>query len=313
MTVPPPARGGRQQELDAEAANALDGRGVKIDVFPAQSEELALKRRHGHKIDNLRQDDARLLRSAEEYERIVIWMEHDSYDQLVLARLLAHYANARRPRVLELIAVNAFPGGARFIGIGQLPAEGLRMLWPMRRPITPTQLALGDQVWTAVASPDPRPLAALARNGTPALPIMAPALHRHLRELPSTENGLSLTEHLILQVLAELGPLRLGRVLGELTHGREPLPFMGDWGTFRRIEAMLAASEPVLTRVPAPEGEPYFHHEAGITDLGRRVLRGERDWLSLRSPMRWVGGVQIVPGGPAWRWDESRRQAVGPH
>jgi hypothetical protein len=174
------------------------------------------------------------------------------------------------------------------------------------------QLALGDQVWHAVASPDPRQLAALARNGTPALPIMAPALHRHLRELPSLENGLSLTEHLVLQVLDEMSPQRMGRVLGMLTYGVEPLPFMGDWGTFRRIEAMLAASEGVLTRVPAATGEPYSRQEVAITDLGRTVLRGGRDWLSLQSPSRWVGGVHIIPGQPAWRWDESRRQVIGP-
>jgi hypothetical protein len=261
-------------------------------------------------LHGLEQDDERLRHSADEYERVVMWMEHDSYDQLVLARLLAHYANAPRPRVLELIAVHEFPGGERFIGIGQLPSEALRMLWPMRRTVTPAQLALGEQVWNAIASPDPRQLAALARNGTPALPIMAPALHRHLRELPSVENGLSLTEHLILQVLDEMGSQRMGRILGMLTYGREPLPFMGDWGTFRRIEAMLAASEPVLTRVPAREGEPYFRQEVSLTDLGRAVLRGERDWLSLRSPPRWVGGVQVVPMQEAWRWDESLREAL---
>jgi uncharacterized protein DUF1835 len=258
-------------------------------------------------LRSLQEDDNRLQRSADDYERVVIWKEHDSYDQLVLARLLSHYLHFKRPAVLELIAVNSYPGVERFIGIGQLPAEALRKLWPTRQPVTPAQLALGDLVWNAVASSDPRPLTALALNGTPALPIMAPALQRHLRELPSLENGLNLTEQLVLQLLDEMGTLKLGRILGMLTYGREPLPFMGDWGTFKRIEAMLAASEAVLTRVAAPEGEKYFQQEVSITDLGREVLRGERDWLSLQSPPRWVGGVHIVPGTPGWRWDQGLR------
>ena len=47
-----------------------------------------------------------------------------------------------------------------------------------------------------------------------------------------------------------------------------------------------------------------------LTDLGRAVLRGEVDFLSLKPPSRWVGGVEIAPGRPDWRWDEKRRDAV---
>src|SRR5262249_40869976 len=72
-------------------------------------------------LDGLRHLEQQLHASADDYERVVIWMEHDSYDQLVLARLLAHYATAKRPSTLELIAVDEFPGGQRFLGIGQLP------------------------------------------------------------------------------------------------------------------------------------------------------------------------------------------------
>ena len=224
--------------------------------------------------------------------------------------MLAHYANAKRPHVLELIAVNEYPGGERFIGIGQLPAEAIRLLWSSRKPVTPAQLALGDQVWTALTSDDPRSLAALAQSGTPALPIMAPALHRHLRELPSVENGLGLTEHLSLQILADGGGmLMLSRLFLTLQRHVEPLPFITDLGFLHIIEDILKVSEPVLTRVPAPPGERNFHQQLTITDLGRAVLRGERDWHSLRPPERWVGGVHVRPGEPGWRWDEACYEA----
>jgi hypothetical protein len=77
--------------------------------------------------------------------------------------------------VLELIALNEFPGAERFTGMGQLPSEALRMFWSHRRPLTPDQLALGSDAWNAFSSDDPRHLAAIFRTGTPALPIMAPA------------------------------------------------------------------------------------------------------------------------------------------
>jgi len=64
----------------------------------------------------------------EAYERIVFWFEHDSYDQLILARLLAHFASHELPKTLEMVSVNHYPGTVRFIGLGQLPPEAIRLL-----------------------------------------------------------------------------------------------------------------------------------------------------------------------------------------
>jgi hypothetical protein len=261
-------------------------------------------------LDGERHQHELLVKSADDYERVVIWMEHDSYDQLVLVRLLAHYADAKRPRVLELIAVNEFPGGDRFVGVGQLPPEGLRLLWPTRKPVTPAQLALGRQTWNALTSPDPRALAAVARSGTPELPILAPALHRHLRELPSAEHGLSLTEQLILQFLLEQETATLNTVFWALLNEREPLPFLGDAGIARVVKEMEHAAEPPLFRTIGTPGERTFRNKLTLTDAGRAVLNGTRDWHSLKPLPRWVGGVQVVPGRPGWRWNETKREPV---
>ena len=74
------------------------------------------------------QRDEQRLRDSADYERVVIWSEPDCYDQLVLVRLLAHYAIEPRPPRVELINVGDFPGATRFIGLGQLPPEALRAL-----------------------------------------------------------------------------------------------------------------------------------------------------------------------------------------
>jgi len=250
-----------------------------------------------------------LHRSADNYERVVIWTEHDSWDQLVLLRLLSHYANAKRPRVLELIAVDEFPGGERFRGIGQLPAEVLRLIWFGRKPITPAQLALGHEGWLALSQEDPRDLAALMRSGTPALPMMAPALHRHLRELPSVENGLRLTEQLVLQIVSE-GSTTLNRVFQVLNQEREPLPWLGDLGLRDVVDNLLKATEPPMTRVLPPSGVRDFRQQLTITSAGLELLRGERDWHTLQPPPRWVGGVNVRPGVAGWRWNETKREVV---
>jgi hypothetical protein len=139
--------------------------------------------------------------------------------------------------------------------------------------------------------------------------LPAPALHRHLRELPSVENGLRLSEQLILRILCERGPVRWNPLFGLLLE-RDPLPYNSDLRFFDLIDYMLAGSTPLLTVVRTPVNENQFRIDVAITELGRAVLRGERDWLSLRPPARWVGGVHIQPGVPGWRWDEAKRDAV---
>lgn len=289
-----------------------------VNAFPEAHGGLVYER----ELEGLAAGEMRLHRTADDYERVVIWMEPDSWDQLILARLLAHYANAKRPRVLELIAVDEFPGAARFIGLGQLPPEALRLLWPTRKPVTSAQLALGEEVWNALASSDPRELAGIARSGTPALPIMAPALHRHLRELPSVENGLSLTQHLILQAVSEgstARPMRVWADVYRLFQKHDPIPWMPDLAFCNVINDMLSVSDPPLTLTRIPESPGRLSAEIPrqslrqlllITELGRAVLRGERDWLSLGPPSRWVGGVHVQPGVPGWRWDEVLRDPV---
>lgn len=261
---------------------------------------------YGNLLRELSEADQRLASSAARYERIVLWMEHDSHDQLSLIRCLARYARTGPPKVLELISINHFPGSRRFIGLGQLPPEAMRLLWRRREAVAAESLALAAGAWAAVTSDDPRRLAELARTGTTALPHLAPALHRHLRELPSSANGLSLTEHLTLQMLDEK-PMTMGELFRTLHAEREPLPFLGD-NMFRHIVTEMGrAAVPPFTRAP---GELPFHDRLSITDAGREVLRGAADWLSLLPPPRSLGGVRIDAAGPNWRWDEAQQEVV---
>jgi hypothetical protein len=255
---------------------------------------------------DLTNGEERLAVSADRYQRIVLWMEHDSHDQLSLIRCLAHYARKEAPKVLELISIDHFPGSGRFIGLGQLPPEAMRLLWRRREPVDTAGLSLAADAWTALTSDDPRQLAALAGTDTRALPHLAPALHRHLRELPSIGNGLSLTEHLTLQMLDEK-PMTIGELFHMLYAGREPLPFLGDGMYLYILNEMGRASLPVFTR---PAAERPFRAQLSITDAGRKVLKGATDWLSLLPPPRWVGGVRIEAGGPNWRWDEAEQVVV---
>ena len=264
---------------------------------------------YGKVLAEARAEEARLAEASRDYERVVLWFEHDRYDQFVLLRCLAWFAEHGAPPRLELVGPNDFPGATRFVGLGQLPPEALRLLWQRRRTVGAEQLAFGHRAWNLFRSADPRPLAALVRDGTPLLLDLATALRRHLQELPSLANGLGLTHELLLRALAEHGGCRAGRLVGLVMHDRDPLPGLGDIGYDQVLREMATLAEPLVLRAGAQAPREWHRDEVAITALGRAVLEGKRDWLELSVPERWVGGVRIAPGQRNWRWDD-RTDAV---
>ena len=256
----------------------------------------------------IQREEEGLHSAASLYERVVLWFEHDTYDQLILARCLAAFAG-RPPRRLELISPARFPGGVRFIGLGQLPPEALDLLWAERAPVTAGMLEEGRAVWDALRAPDPRPLAALAARGTAGIPQLGKAMQRHCRELPWTRDGLSLTQRLILELLAD-SARTAGQVFHDLTMVREPLPWMTDLAFHDVLNGMRALEQPVMDGTFTSEDRRWVNEVLTITPLGRAVLARGVDWLSLLPPARWVGGVLISSSAPGWRWDEDRASAV---
>jgi hypothetical protein len=258
-------------------------------------------------LEGAHDEERRLAAASRDYERVVLWLEHDRYDQFVLLRCLAWFAEHGAPPRLELVGPSDFPGATRFVGLGQLPPEALRLLWERREPVRAEQLEFGRRVWQELRAPDPRALASLARDGTPLLPALAGALHRHLQELPSVRDGLGLTHRLLLEALADKLAQRAGRLVGLVMHARDPLPGLGDLGYDLALRELAAIPEPLVQRSGGHARDAWHRDEVSITASGVQVLEGKRDWLDLPLPERWVGGVRIAPNQRNWRWDERTR------
>jgi hypothetical protein len=242
-------------------------------------------------IESLRQQYANL-EQARDYDAVYLWFEHDSYDQLILARLLDFFSEAEhRPTNLRLISITHYPGVKIFNGIGQLPPEALRVLWEEFRDVSPAQLVLGQRAWAAVCSPTPDVLREVIATGTPELPTMAIALDRHLRQLPSERNGLNLSENLTLQILDEKGKMNAARLFGWYTNHYEPLTFMGDRAYWQLLEGLAAVEHPAINL--ARMGEKPNQWQVTLSDTGRRLLADEVDWVELNGIDRWVGGIHL--------------------
>ncbi|EDP66974.1 hypothetical protein BAL199_17973 [alpha proteobacterium BAL199] len=261
----------------------------------------------------LENEAAGLAAAAHRYQRVVLWFEHDSYDQLILARVLAAFAENVRPATLDVICIDRFPLIDRFTGLGMLSPIELRSLWSTRTPVVDTQFALGREVWAAMRDPSPQALHTIAAAGTPELPAMAPALHRHLQDLPWTNDGLALTERLVLQALRD-EPTTAGRVFVTLHDETEPLPFLGDLMFWAILSSMLRASRPPFAIDPLTAHEPWPRRRLVLTYDGHDILDSRLDWLACQPPLRWLGGVAIRSDADQWRWspDQDAPVSAGP-
>ena len=244
------------------------------------------------------------LRHLDRFARIVLWFEHDLYDQAILIRLLARLRAAEDLKDrLFLINIGAFAGIDRFIGLGQLSPPQLARLWGQEKPVTPAQFDEAAAVWRAYTTGDPLVLQDALQQTAGALPFLVPAMTRHLQELPWRLSGLGLTEQLSLRALAE-GAETPGQVFARLTGDLEPLPYLGDVMFWPLLAGLAEAPRPAITALTDWRGK------VALTDFGRALLSGQGNWLDHNPLDRWIGGLHLRGTAPPFLWDPDKGQAV---
>jgi hypothetical protein len=236
--------------------------------------------------------DAALAASADEDE-VVLWFEHDLYDQLQLIQVLDWFAAHPRP---GLTLINP----AQYLG-PSTPAE-LRALFALRMPIAHAHLSAARAAWEAFRAPDPRGMEAIPGASLAALPHLSSALRRHLQQFPSTRNGLSRSERQALEVLAE-GPRTAGELFVASHHDREDPIWLGDSTFYSDLEDL----GPLVT---IGDGAEFRDRIVALTDLGRDVLAGRADRVAAIGIDRWLGGVHLSAREVEWRWDDASGRIV---
>lgn len=226
------------------------------------------------------------LNGLDRHERVLLWFEHDLWDQAALIRVLGLLAERRG---LE---------GRLFL----MPADGVRPFALLSdselgalepAPLTRAQLEAGALAWEAFAAEDPRALDALWRVPS-ALPHLAQALRRHLQDLPWTTDGLALTERLVLQATAR-GLHEADAIFHALLQA-DPV--------FQVTDLMVLDYLARLSEGPRRLLHPGPHWR--LTDRGVAVLAGAERHVP--TP-RFQGGVAIGPATP-WHWDAEAERVV---
>lgn len=225
-------------------------------------------------------------------------------DQLHLAQILAWLSTrpeSERARARLMLVdgpLSVFDEGALL----EVAREG--------EPVDGSTLALYRTCWRAVTCPDPQVAAAAWSAAAEAgYSSLAAGLERWLQELPSVENGLSLTQ------MQTLDAVRLGvgfpQELFKAVQETEAAPFRVNWEFWQVLDGLFSGAEPLL-RTAA--GEPFlcpprslawlpFHDQRlELTDRGLATLEGKARYAGEGFAPRWLGGVWL-DGESAWFWD----------
>ncbi|HEX6903494.1 MAG TPA: hypothetical protein VF789_27500 [Thermoanaerobaculia bacterium] len=229
------------------------------------------------------------------YDEVVLWFEHDLFDQLLLVRTLDLYAARNLGATeLSLICVGEY--------LGELNPQQMSALLPRKQRVNQGQKLLARDVWKAFCAPDPTALEELRRGDTSPLPYLSGALRRHLQEFPSVWNGLSRSEHQILRALAQAGEAASFEDVFRATQRMEERIYMGDTSFHRILRELASPPRPLVRLEPAANGS-VRGTKVFLTTGGREVLEGKDDWIQIRGVDRWLGGVHLQGREAVWRWD----------
>jgi hypothetical protein len=260
-------------------------------------------------VNDLREWRAAIERHAS-YDELILWFEHDLFDQLNLIQLLTwirEHVPASKP--VSLISVDSFPGRPDFKGLGELTPRELVTLLDVRQRVSGRQYDLARRAWDAFRESTPEALEAIRHENISALPYLAASIARLLQEYPWTTDGLSRTERRLLELAMGDG-ITLSNAFARMHEG-ECAYYVTD-GTVAELAQTLARTSPPLLILHMPEADQrgVLRGDIAVTDAGRAVLLGERDRVAMCGIDRWLGGVHLQTDGPIWRWDDARQRII---
>ena len=230
---------------------------------------------------------------AGNYDKVLLWFEHDLYDQLQLLQLLDWFnQDSKLATKLWLINPNKHLG---YHTVDEVPD-----LLSQQAPVTQQQITLAKDLWLAFRQPTPEALFQSLDRDMTALPYLKAALHRTLAELPSPDTGFNQTEMMMLNLIADnddKGGLTKIDIFKRYNQVEEA-SFHGDMGFFWYLVQLLQ---------DAPELLIVNEDKILLTEKGKDLLTSKSFWHRKYSRQHWLGGYALSKEH-TYYWNAEKKQ-----
>lgn len=248
------------------------------------------------------------------YQEIILWFEHDLYDQLQLLQILDWFSEQELVGTqLKLINIGSYPNVEPFFGFGQLSVEQMDSLFLKREAVSPLMLTLAKKAWHAFRDENPQLVESLLLTDLSVLPYLKDAMIRYLDEFPSTTNGLSRTEQYILSSINR-GQNNLLDIFQRMPIEEEKYFMgMGDVSFLRIVQRLGKNKNPLITSTSFDTMNEedidliFRKTKIYLTILGQKVLTGQENWIRVNPIDLWLGGVHLTPDN-LWCWDHEKQK-----
>ena len=234
-----------------------------------------------HQLADLRED------------RLLLWFEHDLYDQLQLIQILHGCATGCwDAKPVEIICKPAY--------IAETDPAQLAQQYKHPEKLSDTQLMAGVEAWQAFTAEVPTPLEVLAESREYPLPFLPAAFYRLLQFYPDARSGLSMLEEGMVQDIMK-GVSTPGALFLSAQQ-REKAKFMGDWSFFIRLDRLVRGGvvegiKPYQApfEVRGAIHPDFLDQTFRITEKGEGLLNGEVNFRSTYPDAeQWIGGVCLT-------------------
>jgi hypothetical protein len=222
---------------------------------------------------------------------VILWFEHDLFDQLQLLQILTTLEEMHlEPGRISVIQSDHY--------LEAMTVDEISPLVRKRRTATDAIFRSARRNWERFTSHSAHDLFAGAGEDAIGLPFLRAALRRLCEEYPWTHDGLSRSQRQALHSVAQ-GAAKEHEIYIR-AQAREEASFMAE-RAFLLLLQDLRAGEGALLESDSDISD--------LTSLGRRIVAGDGDWLEHRSIDRWIGGVRLY-GKDLVRWDDDSGRLV---
>lgn len=230
-----------------------------------------------------------ILEKHKNYKEIILWFEQDLYDQLQLLQILDWFeAHLSKNVKISLIVTDGHFAEHSFQEI----QEALQQ----KNTMTNKHFRLAKKIWLALSHTTPLLWFELLNQPMSELPSIKNSIQRLLEEYPNTLNGLSRTAHQALITILK-GEKRQKQDIFIESQKQEEEPYIADIIFWKILEDFAKYK---LITVNENSNNIY------ITDLGRDILTGKKNWITIKNTNHWIGGVHLSDDN-LWCWDIQKK------